>query len=62
MVLFCSLLNEKFNGKNPDWTEDRKHYDQVSPLHKNLRKSMSKITTKVRLNYDQGGQKKFFKS
>ena len=65
-LLFCSEIfesvNEKFNGKNPDWTEDRKNYDQASPLHKNLRKSTSKTTTKVRPNYDQGGQKKFLKS
>ena len=26
-------------------------------LHENLRKSISKATTKVRPNYDQGGQK-----
>ena len=50
-------VNENFNGKNPDWTEGRKNYDQVGPLHENLRKSMSKTTTKVRPNYDQGGQK-----
>ena len=31
-------------------------------LHENLRKSTSKATTKVRPNYDQEGQKKFFKS
>ena len=65
-LFFCSEIFEsvkkKFNGKNPDWTEDRKNYDQVSPLHKNLRKSTSKTTTKVRPNYDQGGQKKFLKS
>ena len=47
----------KRNGKNPNWTEDRKNYDQVSPLHENLRKSTSKATTKVHPNYDQGGQK-----
>ena len=47
---------ESFN-ENPDWTEDRKNYDQVSPLHENLRKSTSKTTTKVRPNYDLGGQK-----
>ena len=57
-----NLLTRKLNGKNPDWTEDRKNYDQVSPIHENLRKSTSKATTKVRPNYDQGGQKKFFKS
>ena len=49
----------KLNGKNPDWTEDRKYYDQISQLHKNLRKSTSKTTTKVHPNYNQGGQKKF---
>ena len=54
-----NLLTGKLNGKNPDWTEDRKNYDQVSPLHENLRKSTSTATTKVRPNYDQGGQKKF---
>ena len=53
---------KKLDGENPDWTEDRKNYDQVSPLHENLRKSTSKATTKVRPNYDQGGQKKFLKS
>ena len=37
--------------------EDRKHYDQVSPIHEYLRKSKSKTTTNVRPNYDQGGQK-----
>ena len=52
-----NLLTRKLNGKNPDWTEDRKNYDQVSPVHENLRKSTSKATTKVRPNYDQGGQK-----
>ena len=52
-----NLLTRKLNGKNPDWTEDRKNYDQVSPLHENLRKSTSKATTKVRPNYDQEGQK-----
>ena len=52
-----NLLTRKLNGKNPDRTEDRKNYDQVSPLHKYLRKSTSKTTTKVRPNYDQGGQK-----
>ena len=41
---------------------DRKKYDQLSQLHKNLRKSTSKTTIKVRPNYDQGGQKKFLKS
>ena len=57
-----NLLTRKFDGENPDWTEDGKNYDQLSPLHKNLRKSTSKTTTKVRPNYDQGGQKKFLKS
>ena len=57
-----NLLTRKLNGKNPDWTEDRKNYDQVSPVHENLRKSTSTATTKVRPNYDQGGQKKFLKS
>ena len=52
-----NLLTRKLDGENPDWTEDRKNYDQVSPLHENLRKSTSKATTKVRPNYDQGGQK-----
>ena len=60
-LFFCpeilGSVNEKFNGKNPHWTEDRKSYDQVSPLHENLRKSMSKTTTKLRPNYDLGGQK-----
>ena len=32
---------------NPNWTEDRKNYDHVSPLHENLRKSAPKATTKV---------------
>ena len=54
--------SRKLAGENPDWTEDRKNYDQVSPLHENLRKSMSKTTTKVRPNYDQGGQNCFLKS
>ena len=52
-----NLLTRKLDGENPDWTEDRKNYDQVSPLHENLRKSTSKTTTKVRPNYDLGGQK-----
>ena len=47
----------KLDGENPDWTEDRKNYDQVGPLHENLRKSTSKTTTKLRPNYDLGGQK-----
>ena len=57
-----NLFTRKLNGKNPDWTEDRENYDQVSPVHENLRKSTSTATTKVRPNYDQGGQKKFLKS
>jgi len=52
-----NLLTRKLDGENPDWTENRKNYDQVSPLHENLRKSTSKTTTKVRPNYDLGGQK-----
>ena len=52
-----NLLTRKLAGENPNWTEDRKNYDQVSPLHENLRKSTSKTTTKVRPNYDLGGQK-----
>ena len=46
---------------NPDWTKDRKNYDQVSPLHEKLQKSTSKTTNKVRPNYEQGGQKKMKK-
>ena len=57
-----NLLTRKLNCKNPNWTEDRKNYDKVSPVHENLRKSTSKAKTKVRPNYDQGGQKKFLKS
>ena len=52
----------KIDGENPDWTEDRENYDQVSPLHENLWKSTSKTRTKLRPNYDQGGQEKFLKS
>ena len=33
----------KIDGENPDWTEDRENYDQVSPLH----------DEKVGPNYDQ---------
>ena len=47
----------KLDGENPDWTKDRKNYDEVSPLHENLLKSTSKTTTKVHPNYDLGGQK-----
>ena len=52
-----NLVTRKPNAKNPNWTEDRENYDQVSPVHENLRKSTSTATTKVRPNYDQGGQK-----
>ena len=52
-----TLLTRKLDGENPPWSEDRKNYDQVGPLHENLRKSMSKTMTKVRPNYDQEGQK-----
>ena len=34
-----NILTRKLDGENPDWTEDRKNYDQVSPVHENLRKS-----------------------
>ena len=51
-----NLLTRKLAGENPNWTEDRKNYDQVSTLHENLRKSMFKTRTTVRPNYEQGGQ------
>ena len=47
----------KLDGGNADWTEDRINFDQVSPLHENLWESTSKTRSKVRPNYDQGGQK-----
>ena len=49
-LFFCSEIfesvNKKFNGKNPDWTKDRKNYDQVSPLQENLRKVRPKLRPK----------------
>ena len=55
-------VNKKLNGKNPDWTEDRKNYNQVSPLRENLRKSTSQTTTKVCQNYKKEGQKRVLKA
>ena len=46
--LFFESVNEKLNGKNPDWdwTKDGKNYDQVSPLQENLRKVRPKLRPK----------------
>ena len=38
-----NILTRKLNGKNPDWTGDRKNYNQVSPLKENLNKKYVKM-------------------
>ena len=67
-LFFLSSVHSGFSPSSflvnrfKDFFEHRKNYDEGSPLHENLQKSMSKTTTKVRPNYNQGGQKKFLKS